>query len=595
MSDKYPNNIDAERAVLGSILLNPLESIAVVCEMFPSNFQGVFYDKNLQSVYDAMVHLYLIGEPVDGISVSNKMLNDGVGEDIASVMYLSDIENSVPTSANVQHYAGLVLNCYSRRRVMESSKSTYNSASNLSVHIDDVIDHAKSSIQSIAPCEVGDEYVEDGEDPGPVPLELLNIPGFVSDVAKHTLASSHYPNPAMAYAGAMSLLSMLISRKVTDERDTRANLYILGLAPSASGKNDPRRTNSAIMNRVYQESGDFKAKDSIINKVGSAEGIEDHLTDCPSSLWQCDEVAHLISALANGGDTNARKITESLLQLFTDSSNTYNCRKLAKSKDRDNTPRTIESPCLSFFGTGIPQYFYESLSEQMLTDGFFSRMVVIESSTPRVANEPSVKTSDVPQNIVDTAMYWWSRDNGLHNMGVSSDRPPSLLTVKCGREATSMLRVVRNVFDKAYRRHDEDNDALGTSIWGRAYQLTLKFALAYANSVSPMNPEITVQGIEMASRFIDHQSRRMIYKAREKSFGSDHEKDLKKVFGIIKGCKGFFIKRDRLSRKMRHLSSKQLDDVVDSMVDSGMVKKGEASVKGRGRPASILTLIKQED
>src|SRR5690606_27279354 len=46
-------------------------------------------------------------------------------------------------------------------------------------------------------------------DPGPVPMELLRVPGFVSEVMDHTLAIAPYPNTVMAFAGALALQAFL--------------------------------------------------------------------------------------------------------------------------------------------------------------------------------------------------------------------------------------------------------------------------------------------------------------------------------------------------------------------------------------------------
>jgi hypothetical protein len=592
LSDKYPNNIDAERAVLGSILVNP-EAMAVAVSLFPEGYQGVFYDKNLQDVYNSMVSLYMSGLPVDGIPLVSQLDKDGIKGDVASISFISDLMGG-EKSGNIEHYISIVRECYERRVAMASSKTAYTGASNMSTPLAETLASASSAIQSIASPSTHSDFVDDEGDPGPIPEDLLHVPGFIEDVMKHTMDSSHYPNHAMAFSGALSLMAMLISRKVTDKGNTRANLYTLGLAPSGSGKNDPRNTNKAIMNRVYLATSDRGAMEAMLNKVGSSEGIEDHLTECPSTLWQCDEMDHLIAALANGGDTNARKIMQTLLQLFSDSSGTYSCRKLARSKDRDDAPRAIESPCLSFFGTGVPQYFYEALSEQMLSNGFFSRMIIIESDSPRVAQEHPTDYNHVSQDIVDAAMYWWSRDSGMYGRGAESDKAPVLMPIKRDPQANVYIRVIRSLYDDEYNKADAEDDALGTSVWARAYQMTMKLAMIYACSESAMNPEISIRGVEWAAKFIDHQCRRMIFKARERSFGSDHEKDLKKLFAILKGSKDFTAKRSAIARKMRYLSSKQLDEVVDSMVESGMVKRDTFRAQ-MGRPSTILTLIKQED
>jgi hypothetical protein len=73
-------------------------------------------------------------------------------------------------------------------------------------------------------------------DPGPLPDELLRVPGFVSDVMDHCLATAPYPNAALAFCGALSLQAALAGRKVRDSADNRTNIYLLALAYSSVGK-----------------------------------------------------------------------------------------------------------------------------------------------------------------------------------------------------------------------------------------------------------------------------------------------------------------------------------------------------------------------
>jgi len=87
-------------------------------------------------------------------------------------------------------------------------------------------------------------------DPGPMPAELLRIPGFVSEVMDHCLETAPYPNAALAFCGALSLLAVLAGRKVCDIGNNRTNIYLLALGYSSVGKDWPRKLNTEIMHRV---------------------------------------------------------------------------------------------------------------------------------------------------------------------------------------------------------------------------------------------------------------------------------------------------------------------------------------------------------
>ncbi|MFN5915268.1 MAG: hypothetical protein ACK48K_00710, partial [Planctomycetota bacterium] len=107
-------------------------------------------------------------------------------------------------------------------------------------------------------------------DPGTMPPELLRVPGFVSEVMDLCLETAPYPNPVMAFSGALALQAFLAGRKVRDPGDNRTNLYLLGLAHSAAGKDWPRQLNTRILIEIG-------AAGCLGERFSSGEGIQDAL------------------------------------------------------------------------------------------------------------------------------------------------------------------------------------------------------------------------------------------------------------------------------------------------------------------------------
>jgi len=107
-------------------------------------------------------------------------------------------------------------------------------------------------------------------DPGPLPEELLSVPGFINEVMNHCLETAPYPNQVIAFCAALALQAFLAGRKVRDSGDNRTNIYLLGLAHSAAGKDHPRKLNTRIMHEVG-------LSDSLGDRFASGEGIQDAL------------------------------------------------------------------------------------------------------------------------------------------------------------------------------------------------------------------------------------------------------------------------------------------------------------------------------
>lgn len=99
-----PQDLEAEKALLGSIMLSP-ETIHDVTEFVSKES---FYSEKHRLVFEAMVDLSNHREPIDLISVSNKLKEKKSFDTIGGATYLSELLNSVPSSSNVLHYAKIV-------------------------------------------------------------------------------------------------------------------------------------------------------------------------------------------------------------------------------------------------------------------------------------------------------------------------------------------------------------------------------------------------------------------------------------------------------------------------------------------------------
>ena len=107
-----PQNIEAEQSVLGSLMFNK-DAIAEISDMLrPEDF----YRGTHQSIFETMLELSEKNEPIDLLSVSNRLEEKEKLEGIGGTSYLTDLINTVPSAANIVHYAKIIqkkkLHCY---------------------------------------------------------------------------------------------------------------------------------------------------------------------------------------------------------------------------------------------------------------------------------------------------------------------------------------------------------------------------------------------------------------------------------------------------------------------------------------------------
>ncbi|HEX4834784.1 MAG TPA: replicative DNA helicase [bacterium] len=100
-----PQNLEAEQGVLGSMLLDRDAIARAVEGLRPEDF----YRDAHRVIFTAMLDLFERGEPVDLITVTNRLAGMGKLDDVGGATYLASLPNVVPTAANVDYYAGIVL------------------------------------------------------------------------------------------------------------------------------------------------------------------------------------------------------------------------------------------------------------------------------------------------------------------------------------------------------------------------------------------------------------------------------------------------------------------------------------------------------
>ncbi len=108
-------NIEAEQAVLGSMLLSR-EAIIEVSAMLSEND---FYREQHKLIYRAMLDLFCAEQPVDLVTVGEKLRVDNVLPLVGGITYLSALANAVPTAANAEHYARIVRDCKLARDIQQ--------------------------------------------------------------------------------------------------------------------------------------------------------------------------------------------------------------------------------------------------------------------------------------------------------------------------------------------------------------------------------------------------------------------------------------------------------------------------------------------
>ena len=117
-----PNSQEAEKSVIGSMLLDK-DAITVASEILLGED---FYIKQNEILFDAMVELNNEGKPVDPITLQDRLKEKDVPLEVANIEYIKELLDSVPTAANVKHYATIVAEKATLRKLIKVNEEVEN-------------------------------------------------------------------------------------------------------------------------------------------------------------------------------------------------------------------------------------------------------------------------------------------------------------------------------------------------------------------------------------------------------------------------------------------------------------------------------------
>jgi replicative DNA helicase len=150
-----PQNIEAEKSLLGSLMLDKNAIIKVADFLQPRDF----YKQNHQQIFQAIVELFEKGEPVDLLAVSTRLKEKKLLEEIGGNSYLTELINTVPTAAHISNYAKIVQRKRILRDLIEASQEINSIGYDEKEDIDVLLDRAEQRIFSIAQKSLTQRFI----------------------------------------------------------------------------------------------------------------------------------------------------------------------------------------------------------------------------------------------------------------------------------------------------------------------------------------------------------------------------------------------------------------------------------------------------
>ncbi len=151
-----PQDLDSEKALLGSIMLKT-ESIFEILDFIK---EECFYAEKHRIIFNAIMELFSKKEPIDILTLSSKLKEKKLFDQVGGNSYLTELVSFVPSSANIEHYAKIVHKKYMMRRIIEASEEISDVGYNDAHELDEAIDRAEKSIFGISSSMVSSKITE---------------------------------------------------------------------------------------------------------------------------------------------------------------------------------------------------------------------------------------------------------------------------------------------------------------------------------------------------------------------------------------------------------------------------------------------------
>lgn len=140
-----PNSLEAEQAVIGSMIVDR-DAIIAASELL---VREDFYHQQYGVLFEAIVELFNNGQPVDLVTLQNKLKEKDVPAEVASLEYVGDLITAVPVTVNARSYANIVKEKSLLRQIIRVNQEIENDCYAGRENVEDILEKTEKSVFSL--------------------------------------------------------------------------------------------------------------------------------------------------------------------------------------------------------------------------------------------------------------------------------------------------------------------------------------------------------------------------------------------------------------------------------------------------------------
>lgn len=150
-----PNNLEAEQSVIGSMIMDR-EAVIIASETL---IREDFYHQQYGVLFETMVELYNEEQPIDVITLQNRLREKNVPEELSSLEFVGSLVSAVPTSANIKYYANIVKEKAMMRRLIKVNEEIANQCYLGKDNLEDIMAETERQIFHLLQNKGGGDFV----------------------------------------------------------------------------------------------------------------------------------------------------------------------------------------------------------------------------------------------------------------------------------------------------------------------------------------------------------------------------------------------------------------------------------------------------
>lgn len=150
-----PHSTEAEQALLGSVMLRPDSINEILDFLDPESF----YLNKHEVMYKTMLELFSKSDPIDLLSLSERLEEKSELDSVGGSRYLTEVVNTVPSAANISHYAELVQKKYVMRELINAANYVNQLGYDESEDLEELLDKAEKTIFDVTSSGQASSFV----------------------------------------------------------------------------------------------------------------------------------------------------------------------------------------------------------------------------------------------------------------------------------------------------------------------------------------------------------------------------------------------------------------------------------------------------